>query len=237
MSDRDLEAERDFLARSLVDLDREFAAGDIDPADHAALRADYVRRTAEVLRAIEQRRPAAPPPSRPRSPWRRAGVAAFVVVAAVGAGFVVARTAGTRTSSSSLTGDIRASTRQQLLECSELSAASMRGSASTLLDAVRCYDGVLAVQPSDAEALAYRGWLLVRTGDERLAAEGRRNIDAAVAADPTYPDARAFRTIVLYRGGELDAARTELTALEALDPPPLMLQLLDGFGVRQALRG
>jgi len=237
VTERDLEAERDFLARSLLDLDRELAAGDLDPSDHAALRADYVRRTAEVLRAIEQRRPAVAPPSRVRSPWRRAVVAAVVLLAAIASGVVVARTAGTRTSTAGLTGDVRASSRQQLLECSELAATAVRGSAGTLLDAVRCYDGVLAAQPSNAEALAYRGWLLVRTGDERLAAEGRRNIEAAVAADPGYADARAFHTIVLFRAGELDAARTELAALEALDPPPLMLQLLDGFGVREALAG
>ena len=43
--------------------------------------------------------------------------------------------------------------------------------AATALEAVRCYDGVLADEPSSAEAHTYRGWTLVRTGDQR---PGRR---------------------------------------------------------------
>ncbi len=48
-----LEAERDFLLRSIADLDAEEAAGDLDHADHDTLRDDYVARAAAVLRALE----------------------------------------------------------------------------------------------------------------------------------------------------------------------------------------
>ena len=62
-----LEEERDFLLKSLADLDAELAAGDIDEADHRALTDDYTARTAEVLRAIEEHREAVEAARPPRS--------------------------------------------------------------------------------------------------------------------------------------------------------------------------
>jgi len=50
----ELEEERDFLLRSLDDLDRERTAGDLDPADYMALKDDYTARAAAVLRAIDR---------------------------------------------------------------------------------------------------------------------------------------------------------------------------------------
>ena len=54
-----LKEERDFLIRSLKDLDAEHEAGDIDEVDYQSLKDDYTVRTASVLRAIEAR--SAPP--------------------------------------------------------------------------------------------------------------------------------------------------------------------------------
>lgn len=45
--------EREFLLRSLRDLDAEFAAGDIDEADYHTLRDDYTARAAALLRPAE----------------------------------------------------------------------------------------------------------------------------------------------------------------------------------------
>jgi cytochrome c-type biogenesis protein CcmH/NrfG len=240
----ELEEERDHLARSLRDLDAELAAGDLTPEDHATLRDDYVARTAEVLRALgEQRdlRRQRPPAGRPRR-WL---VAAAVVLFAVAAGALVARLAGTRTSTGGLTGDVRASTRQELAECLELASGALGGQAAGggagagpsagLLEAVKCYSEVLQRSPGNAEALTYRGWLLVRTGSAQLQQQAAGDLDAAVAADPTYPDARAFRAIVFYRLGQIDAARAELAVLDTLDTPPIIDQLLDQFGVREGI--
>ena len=49
-----LEQEREFLLRSLDDLDRERAAGDMDEQDYRALRDGYTARAAAVLRALER---------------------------------------------------------------------------------------------------------------------------------------------------------------------------------------
>lgn len=238
-----LEEEREHLARSLRDLEAEYAAGDLAPEDFASLRDDYVVRTAAVLRALdaqrELRREAARPP---RS--KRLGLAAAVVVFAVGTGVLVARLAGTRTSTEGLTGDVRGSVRQELAGCLELAGAALRGSAGgeaatggsdQLLQAVKCYSGVLEKAPNNPEALTYRGWLLVRTGNTALQEQAAQDLDAAVTADPTYPDARAFRAIVFFRLGQLEAAQAELDILDTLDTPPIIGSLLQQFGVREGV--
>ncbi|HYZ97739.1 MAG TPA: hypothetical protein VE575_03240, partial [Acidimicrobiales bacterium] len=48
-----LEEQRDFLLRSLEDLEREHDAGDVDDHDYAALKDDYTARAARTIRAIE----------------------------------------------------------------------------------------------------------------------------------------------------------------------------------------
>ena len=45
--------DRDFLFSSLEDLEREYAAGDMDLADYEALKSSYVKRLADVLRDTE----------------------------------------------------------------------------------------------------------------------------------------------------------------------------------------
>ena len=49
----ELEEERDQLLRSMEDLDRELAEGDIEQPEYDALKDDYTVRAATVLRAIE----------------------------------------------------------------------------------------------------------------------------------------------------------------------------------------
>ena len=51
-----LEEERDFLLRSLRDLEREHDVGDVDDHDYEVLKDDYTARAATVLRSIETRR-------------------------------------------------------------------------------------------------------------------------------------------------------------------------------------
>lgn len=48
-----LEEDRDYLLRSLEDLEQEREAGDIDEADYLALKEDYTARAADVLRALD----------------------------------------------------------------------------------------------------------------------------------------------------------------------------------------
>ncbi|MDQ1449531.1 MAG: hypothetical protein QOC79_2502, partial [Actinomycetota bacterium] len=66
MSDN-LEAERDFLLRSLEDLDSELATGNIDPDTYRVLHDDYTARASAVIQSIADgvERPL---PSGPRVP-------------------------------------------------------------------------------------------------------------------------------------------------------------------------
>lgn len=202
-----LEEQRDFLLRSLRDLEREHDAGDIDAADYHALKDDYTTRAAAVLRAIEEGQ-AAVAASRPRrgSPAarRRARAIALstiaVVAIAVVAGVVVAHTSGERVAGQPLTGNAgnRAAgdglTRAHLLD--------QQGNA---LPALQAYDAVLAADPGNVEALTYRGWLLARTAASagaskaQLLQRAQQSIDRAIELDPSYPEAHVFRGIMLFR--------------------------------------
>jgi hypothetical protein len=79
----DLEEQRDFLLRSLADLEREHDAGDLTDDDHAALKDDYTARAAEVIRAIEAQEAAFAAAKRPSDPRR---TLAWVVAVLVFAG-------------------------------------------------------------------------------------------------------------------------------------------------------
>jgi hypothetical protein len=50
-----LDEQRDFLLRSLADLEREHEAGDVDDHDYVTLKDDYTARAARTIRAIEGR--------------------------------------------------------------------------------------------------------------------------------------------------------------------------------------
>lgn len=230
----ELEEERDFLLRSLADLEAEHAAGDLDDADFEQLQADYTVRTADIIRQIDARNEvvAAAAPQRTRGQviaWA-VGLLAF----AVGAGWLLAQATGERGVNDEITGNIDASPRQRVFECQEL---DQQGAVQ---EANECFSDVLVLDPRNVEALAYRGWLLVRVSGsaqqlgetsqaEELLISAKASLDEAVEIDPSYPDARAFRVIVYNGEGDLDAACAELAELVALDPPPFMLELVAGL--------
>jgi tetratricopeptide (TPR) repeat protein len=206
-----LEEERRFLLRSLADLEREHDAGDIDEADYQTLKDDYTRRAVTVLRAIESGKASFAPPD--RHPARSAIVILAVALVAVLGGVVMARAAGLRLPGQSASGNISQSSNDLLVEARGLLAA---GKA---VDAIKIYDQVLKLQPDNAEALAYRGWLLYQTGDPELLDEGKQLIADAVAADPQYPDAHFFLGFAKREDGDLRGALAEWDAYLALDPP------------------
>lgn len=222
-----LEDQRDFLLRSLDDLEAEHAAGDVDDRDYEVLREDYTARAARVIRAIETHRAREPGPSIGRSGWRLAAVLAGVLLFAVGAGVLVAQTAGRRQVDETVTGDIRTTTRVQLNE-----AIQMAGQGE-FDEAVQIYDAILAEQPDHVEAATYRGWTQVLSGD---VSQGVVSLTGAAQMNPDYPDAHAFLAVAFFRLGNADAeqseyfhdlARRELRRLDELDVPPMMENLLE----------
>ena len=146
--------ELEFVLASLDDLEAEFEAGDLDDADYRALKSDYTTRAARLIRAVDGDPggvSAEPEPAVERS-WRRMAAWTVLVVIVAGlAGVLIADFSGSRGAGTS-TGDIRETVRQRKFEASQLLG-------SDPARAREIYDGVLEDEPSDAEALAYRGWL------------------------------------------------------------------------------
>jgi cytochrome c-type biogenesis protein CcmH len=181
---------------------------------------------------------------------------AVVALIAVGAGVLVASTAGLRLPGQPLSGDIALGgadlvrrAEQALLvgeydraveladealavDPDEVDALVVKGQALRLdgevLSALQAFDAALAVDPDDARAEAQRGWLLVQVPDDGLQAEGLASLDRAVQLDPTYFDAWVFRGFG-YRslGTDLGEAIASYEQALTLDPPPAMRTQLE----------
>lgn len=163
-------------------------------------------------------------PDRPgRSRLGLAVTAAVIAVAAVAAGVLVARYSGSRGAGDSITGEIRRTSRELLFEAQQTAASG------DLEAAVAVYDEVLELQPSNVEALTYRGWLTARSGDlDRAAAY----LEEAIATDPRYPDAHLFRSIVALDQGEVERAAAELAVFDDSDPSAFARSLIESAQLR-----
>ncbi len=213
------EEQRDFLLRSLEDLEGERAAGDVDEHDYAALKDDYTARAAAVLRAIDAgRAPSEPPARRSRARMVLAGLG---IVAFAGlAGILMANALGRRDTGEVVTGGIRQSVTEKLNE------AGRRSAAGELTAAIDLYDEVLARDPGNAEALTYKGWMQTLNGD---GSTGLTTLLDAATKHPSYPDVHAFLAVVFFRSGLVEQASRELTRLDALNPPPAIRDLTSGL--------
>ena len=119
-----------------------------------------------------------------------------------------------------------------------LAAAEALASGGDLLEAVQLLDWVLESRPDNPDALAGRGWLLVRSDDPELLALGLDYLDAAVAADPSSPAGLVYRAFARWRQGDTAGARTDLAAFDALDDRPAeLIRLIEAQALRAALNG
>jgi tetratricopeptide (TPR) repeat protein len=216
-----LEDELEMQLASLKDLDAELAAGDLDQSDYETLKDDYTVRVADTMRRIDQQTDlVATQPKRRINPLTVAAVLLF----AVGAGWLLARSTGERGVGDTATGNIDTS-RQLIFQCQELAAEGQ------IVESMQCLDEVLARDPENSEALTYRGWYLVltsgSTGDQDQSVEllgaGMAYLDQAVEADPDFADARAFRTVIFDRLGQTDLVCEEASTLLALNPPQFFI--------------
>ncbi len=231
-----LEDQLQQLLASLDDLDSEYEAGDLEPADYESLKADYTVRVADTMRHLEEQKVAIDE-GRRYTPRYVLAIGAAVLVFAVGAGFLLARAAGERGVNDALTGAIDESSRQRTAECQELGTVQ-----GQLLEALECFDGVLEQDPENVEALTYRAWFLVLAASsnpdidpdqsQELTASAEVYLDRAVEVDPTYPDARVFRAVVYDRSGDGDAVCAELDELAGLNPPPFFAQQTEAMAQR-----
>jgi tetratricopeptide (TPR) repeat protein len=243
-----LEEERDFLLASLADLEREHDAGDVDEADYRELKDDYTERAALVLRSLDRRQAVAA--AAPARSWRGVAVALVAVLAfAVVGGVLLARAAGTRGPGDGLTGDIRLSSRDLLLQAGQLTAqgraALEEGDSQEALDlytqAIEAYQQVVDLDPGNAEALASQAWLLHNIALQSTSGQAAELdavalglLDDAVAVDGTYAPARIFRARLLEGLGRPVEAQADLDAVDADEVPSYLAGLFDALRSRVA---
>lgn len=226
MADPALRSEADFLLRSLEDLDRELATGDLDASQHQRLADEYTTRAAAVLRQLQREEPVPPAgvPARRRRRWPAvAATAALVAVVAL----ALPSALGRRGPGETITGNAQsqgpslgrlAAVAEQRPEDPAARRAYARAllDAGKTVDALEEFDAAARLDPADAESRAYGGWIVFLAG---LPDEALRRLDAAVAARPDYPDAHFFRGMVLLRGRNDPAgAAVELRRYLTLTP-------------------
>ena len=216
-------SERDFLERSLADLELERAAGDLSDEDYADLKARYESKLAATATptgagtvTLESR-----DRDQKRGSGRRSLVVTLVVVlvVGVGGGLAVARWSGARQPGDNISGSTVSNHGQDLAK-----AATLAGDGK-ILDALKIYDRVLKEDPKDVRALTYKGWLLrnvgVENGQTELAAQGREYLEQANDIDPKFSEAWFFRGIVYLRDdNDPERAAQALKLALANDPIP-----------------
>jgi tetratricopeptide (TPR) repeat protein len=231
-----LEEERDFLLRSLRDLEREHDAGDVDEHDYMTLKDDYTARAAAVLRAIESRQAALgarrPAPAAGRT--RRNVIAALVVLFAVALGVGVAQSSGRRGLGDGITGDIRQTARDKTLQARQAMGEGQ------FREAIALFDEVIGMSPSNVEAHTYKGWLLALTagqvppGRDRdlLRARAGEALTTAVELDPRNPDARIFRASLRNDTGDAAGGLADLDAVDLAAVPEGLRPRVDSLRTR-----
>ncbi len=219
-----LEAERDFLLRSLDDLEAEHDAGGIDDESYQRLHDDYTARAAAVIRSLRGGQERARDQDGDGRRRRILLIGAIVVFAAL-AGVALATALGARlpgqTSSGNTGGRTSAATpaatirqRRQQLEAavarnpadvaSRLLLAEFFEAENDPAGALQQYDAVVKVDPSNAIAEANAGRILYLTAQaappsqvEDLVHRARLRVDHAILLNPQYADAHFFRAIIL----------------------------------------
>lgn len=224
MSDdqEELEDQREFLLRSLDDLDRELLAGNIDPDTYRVLHDDYTARASAVIQSIadgvERDAPAGPRVSRVTRVLTIGGIVVFAVLAAI----LLANTVGQRRPGQEITGgaangasttvgaDAVAAAKAAATAAPKSYDARIRYAralfgASVYVPAVQEYIQAAKLDPSQAEPFAYTGYLtafLARSETDAktktaLLDAATKSLDRATSVDPTYPDSYVFKGLLL----------------------------------------
>jgi tetratricopeptide (TPR) repeat protein len=242
----DLQIDRDFLLRSLSDLDLEHAAGDLSAEDFENLRADYVTRLADVQRRIEgdeqqavrdseERAAAAGQRAKSRRRSLVFGVASLGF--SIGLGLLLAGALGERQSGETITG-ADAVRSPRVVKIQELLARAQELSSTDPVGSLEAYRQVTKLDPNIVSAWAYGGWQLrlyaqaLPEGEDRmnLLKAAKSDIDEAIRRDANYADPLAFRAVMNARDfADEDAARADLKALELLPRNPIIDQLTTGL--------
>ncbi len=236
MSRAELEEEQSFIERSLVDLDRELAAGDSEPEQYDGLRGRYSARIAEVKRELEglpgpevaaarEPAPGARTSSRSKLSSKRARlVTGWAGFASLTAAVVVLVLAVTHSGPFRQTVSLPVNERVRI----ELGEAGILGAKGDVSQAIATYDLVLELDPHQVQALENGGWLARLAGlsqhNSALVQSGDDEIQAAVRVDPADAVARAYYAVVLLQDRKDPAAAVaQFRAMLAHHPSATLL--------------
>lgn len=213
----ELEAQREFLMRSLDDLEDERVAGNIDDATYERLHGDYTARAAAVLRALDGEVVEAVPAPPPVGAGRRALVIGGLIAFAIAAAITLAVTIGPRLPGQTVTGGAPAGPRAD----AALKAAvrDHPGDYSARIEYARSllgtdraqalaqYAAAARLRPKEPEPPTYIGWILGLASAQVTDPSTRDNLvtrslsELALARklDARYPDSYVFEGLVRSR--------------------------------------
>jgi cytochrome c-type biogenesis protein CcmH/NrfG len=226
---QELEHERDFLLKSLDDLEGERSAGNIDDESYTELHDDYTARAAATIRALRDGVDARPTP--PPSSWRRRGlVIGGIVVLAVLASVTLAAALGARLPGQTSSGNVPAASatrdqRKSRLEAAvqanpndvtvRLALARFLEESGDVVGSLKQLDQAVQVAPDNADALADAGRVRFIVAGQvpspdaqsQLVTSARTLLDRAVQANPDHAEAHFYRAVLLLDGfKEVDGA-------------------------------
>jgi cytochrome c-type biogenesis protein CcmH/NrfG len=196
---RQLEEERDFLLKSLDDLELEHESGGIDDESYAELHDDYTARAAAVIRALRDGVDARPEaPRSARQSRTRVALVAGIVVFAILAGVSLAYALGARLPGQTSSGNTGAA------------PSTTNASGKALLAKITELEGKVNAAPDDYLLRLE----LARAYEENSdLTNALKQSDAAITIDPNRPEAHANAARLLYLASEqvpTKAAQTQL---------------------------
>ncbi len=231
--DRDeLMAEREFLLKSLDDLDAELVAGNIDPDTYRVLHDDYTARASKVIQTLddgkERRTNDEPRVSLALRIITISGVIVFCVAVAI----LVAKAAGERHPGQTVTGNgvfpATAPTSIPNTYDAHIAAARQLMQKSDYAGAVEEFSAAAQLDPNQPEPLAYRAWISELVANQvsdaqtrtTLLSKAASDLDTAIKVNPRYPDAYFFKGFLLLRlENKPHEAVAPLQMFMALTPP------------------
>jgi len=232
----ELEEERRFLLGSLVDLEREYDAGDVDDADYKTLKDGYTVRAAAVLRLIEEGQ-AALPARTPRRWGRTLALSAAVLAASIGIGFALAGAWGERRAGQEMTGFTPGDDARLLLTSARNTMSSGDFELANSLFA-RVVEMERDRGRENAEAVAYFGWTLAlmtrndvsQPNTEDRVDAARLALSQAIELEPDFADPQCFLAIVEFQfRDDAEAALPYIERCEASNPPADVAALVSAF--------
>jgi cytochrome c-type biogenesis protein CcmH/NrfG len=237
---RELEDERDFLMKSLDDLELEHESGGIDDESYAELHDDYTARAAAVIRTLRDGVDVTPPkPPQPRHQTRRRVVVVSAILGfAVIAGIFLAYALGARLPGQTSSGNSQAAPSTtnaagkalaaQIVDLQKqvnakpddydlrLQLADAYASNADLPTAIKQWDAAITIDPSRPEAQAEIGRALYLVSEQITDKTTQQQMvaEAMAAEEKAITSNPDYADAYFYRG-VINAGLQQLSAAQA----------------------